>query len=286
VVSNRSSLRARGSSTAQPSSTARVSAARASLPAREVHDRLRSALADLQRAERNAVLWFSEIARRKLYRDLGYASIHQYAELALGFKKSKTSQFLRLSESLKELPGLRRSVAKGELSWTKAREVAKVATPQTETAWIREAKQANSRALEAKVMETRQRARDAGSAVRGQGELAVIEVPSGPTSANSTSGPVPEIAPSVPMDVHFRMTPEQYARFQALVEAIRKRGRREDRTELMLAALEQLALDDAGRVADDAKPSPGPKDGLLAPGRQAPGQPNAPEFTRVNPNVA
>jgi hypothetical protein len=88
------------------------------------------------------------------------------------------------------------------------------------------------------------------------------------------------------MDVHFRMTPEQYARFQALVEAIRKRGRREDRTELMLAALEQLALDDAGRVADDAKPSPGPKDGLLAPGRQAPGQPNAPEFTRVNPNVA
>jgi len=68
---------------------------RASLSAREVHDRLRAALADLQRAERNAVLWFSEIARRKLYRDLGYASIHQYAELALGFKKSKTSQFLR-----------------------------------------------------------------------------------------------------------------------------------------------------------------------------------------------
>jgi hypothetical protein len=43
------------------------------------------------------------------------------------------------------------------------------------------------------------------------------------------------------------MTPEQYARHQALIEAIRKGGRREDRAELVLAALEQLALCDPER---------------------------------------
>lgn len=214
------------------------------LSAREIHDRLRAALAELQRAERNAVLWFSEIVRRKLYRDLGYASIHQYAELALGFKKSKTSQFLRLSECLKELPHLRRSMASGELSWTKAREVAKVATPRTETAWIQKAKQASSRVLEARVKETRRRALKTGSAARGQGELGVRAA--GPGSSSPVS-PSPEAsAPAVPMDVHLRMSPEQYARYQALIEGIRKRGRREDHIELLLAALEQLAMGDSG----------------------------------------
>lgn len=210
--------------------------------------------------------------RRKLYRDLGYTSIHQYAELALGWGKSKTSQFLRLSECLQELPGLRRSVARGELSWTKAREVAKVATPRTETAWIQEAKQASSRALEARVKATRKRARAAGSAVRGQGELVV-------------QGASPE-TPTVPMYIHFRMTPEQYARYQALIEAVRKRGHREDRTELMLAALEQLALSaveeaaprDAGKTA-----GAGRRAVRSGPEKAVPGRPeDRPEFSRVD----
>jgi 5-methylcytosine-specific restriction endonuclease McrA len=229
----------------------------ASLSAREVHDRLRAALSELQRAERNAVLWFSEIVRRKLYRDLGYGSIHQYAELALGFKKSKTSQFLRLSECLKELPELRRSMAAGELSWTKAREVVKVATPGTETAWIQEAKEASSRSLEAKVKETRRRVLEAGSAARGQGELGVpvagAEASSPDVTSPAREGEFTRVnsrtpSPPVPMDVHLRMTPEQYARYQALIERIRKNRHREDRTELMLAALEQLALSGFGAV--------------------------------------
>ena len=65
---------------------------------------------------------------RKLYRELGHSSIRQYAAVELGFGKSKTAQFIRLSESLRTLPKLRRSVAKGELSWTKAREVGRTFT--------------------------------------------------------------------------------------------------------------------------------------------------------------
>ena len=47
------------------------------LGAEEVHRRLQEALADLRRAERNAVLGFAEVWRRRLYRKLGYGSIHQ-----------------------------------------------------------------------------------------------------------------------------------------------------------------------------------------------------------------
>jgi hypothetical protein len=296
---------------------------RTTLSAREVHDRLRAALSELQRAERNAVLWFSEIVRRKLYRELGYSSVYQYAELALGFKKSKTSQFLHLSQALADLPELRRSVAKGELSWTKAREVAKIATSETESVWIQEAKQTSSRKLEARVKETRRRAR-VGVAGRGQGAGSGAgnsvghgtgdgAGSCGRNSAGHGSGhgtgsgagnsvghggghgsngaghgsAVPQKAatPSVPMDVHLRMTGEQYARYQALIEAIRKQEMRGNRTELVLAGLERLVLEGRVKVQGGEKGK--------ASGKEA-GKGDDPisstrrpqEFTRVNPNVA
>ena len=121
---------------------------RALLPAHEVHRRLKEALAELQRAERNAVLWFAEVVGRKLYMDFGYSSIHQYSEIELGFGMSKTSQFLRLSESLEQLPKLRQALARGEIPWSTAREVATVATPKTEARWIAEAKEVPRRVLE------------------------------------------------------------------------------------------------------------------------------------------
>ena len=43
------------------------------------------------------------------------------------------------------------------------------------------------------------------------------------------------------MDLHLRLTAEQYARYQALMEALAKGGDR-DKAELLLAGLEQLAL--------------------------------------------
>ena len=104
----------------------------ASLSAREVDDRLRGSLRELKQAERNCVLWFSDLMKRRLYLELGFSSIYQYASERLGFSESKTAQFVRLSKSLAELPRLRASVARGEVSWTKAREVVKVATRRNE----------------------------------------------------------------------------------------------------------------------------------------------------------
>jgi len=219
------------------------------MSAATVHTRLLAALRDLQRAERNAVLLFGEILRRKLYRDLGYASIQAYAAETLGFTPSKTSQFVRLAGALKELPHLRRSVAAGELGWTKAREVAKVATPHSEQHWITEAKRSSSRRLELKVRATRQQARQAAR-VDGQPTLALGE---------PVADPIPEPAP---VTVSVTFTPEQYARYEALLETIRKRGGRRDssvhgmdRAELLLAALNDMAGDlDRGATAGSSGP--------------------------------
>jgi hypothetical protein len=234
------------------------------LPAKTVDLQLKQALDELRRAEKNAVLWFAEIQNRKLYEKLGYSSIYQYATVELAFSKGKASQFINLAESMRALPKLKRSLSRGEIPWTKAREVSRVATPKTEKAWIAEAKSSTSRELERKVAITKQRAKALRNGASTQGELAAAA----PVMADGTASvgkaaagrgkvtaevgnvvpdragiPLEAIAPAeVPVDLHLRFTPDQYARYEALMEKLRKKGARESREELLLAGLEELAL--------------------------------------------
>lgn len=81
-----------------------------------------------------AVLWFAEVARRALYRQLGHASLQLYATCELGFSDNRNHQFKRLADDLERLPTLREAVATGRVGWTKAQQVARVATESTQAA--------------------------------------------------------------------------------------------------------------------------------------------------------
>ncbi|MFO7610519.1 MAG: DUF222 domain-containing protein, partial [Candidatus Krumholzibacteriia bacterium] len=109
-------------------------------PAREVHRALLAADAAADRARHCAVLWFGEVLRRGLYRDLGYGSMPQYAKTALGFSSSKTTDFMTLAQKLDALPAVRAELAAGHIGYTQAREVVKVATPVTDEHWAAEAR--------------------------------------------------------------------------------------------------------------------------------------------------
>ncbi len=202
------------------------------LSADQVHRSLVSSLAELRRAQQCAVLWFSEVQRRKLYRELGYGSLQQYAQQALGFSQAKTYQFLRLADALTELPKLREATASGEVGWTKARAVASVATPRTEARWVREASSSSRRQLEQQVKQVRQhvrqRVRQHAVASNQQATL-----PMAPPE-------VPAAVDEVPVSLTLRMTSLQRARFEAMVEKARKQGQAGSREELLLAALEDM----------------------------------------------
>ncbi len=207
---------------------------RAGLSAHEAHEQLLCALAELRRAERSALLCFAEIQERKLYRELGYSSMLLYAQEALGFSRSKTFQFLRLAESFDRLPKLKRAVAKGELSWTKAREVVKVASRRSEARWIREAKTSSRRDLESKVRDSRAQARS--------------EVKTDPCQT-SLLDPAPtgldERPEDIPRPLTLSFSAEQRARFEAIIERVRKSTSRpatrsNSREDLVLEALALL----------------------------------------------
>ncbi len=202
---------------------------------------LREALAACDRARECAVLWFAEVQRRTLYRELGFASLELYATQALGFSSNRYWQFKRLADDLGRLPLLREAVAAGDVGWTKAQQVARVATPATENAWVAKAVATGRRELEREVRQSRQLRRRKSTV--GAGQLALM-----PAAAVA-----PECAP--PVTISLRADGLQLARFEALVERARKLGavpRDADRMDLVLAALETLVAGDAAQAAAPA----------------------------------
>ncbi|MCK9996845.1 MAG: HNH endonuclease [Candidatus Krumholzibacteria bacterium] len=193
-------------------------------PAAEVHASLQRSLIVLEEARQCSVLWFGEVMRRGLYRDLGHSSINQYAIQELGFSKSRTDDFIRLARELENLPAVREAVASGELGYTKAREIVSVATPETQDEWLKAAKGTRK-----ELVNEVKKVKRAAKVDSGQGEL----LPSSPTV----------VAPcELPVYFKMKMTPEQEARRSALVERLHKLGGvPTDRVELMLEGLATLA---------------------------------------------
>lgn len=193
-------------------------------PAAKVHVSLRRSLRAMDQAQQCAVLWFADIMRRHLYRELGHPTINQYAMKGLGFSKSRTGDFIRLAQKLERLPAVREAMSSGELGYTKARVIVGVATAETEDKWLEAAK--GTRRELAKKVKTVKRAAKVDP---GQAEL----LP-----------PVATVVAPRELPVRFQvdLTPEQEARRAALVERLHKLGGvPNDRAELMLEALAALA---------------------------------------------
>lgn len=184
--------------------------------ARRAHDTLVHALHAVEEAEKNAVTAFARIYRERHFLLLGYSSIYHYAEEALHFKRGKTEQFVRLAKDMVRLPELARALEEEKLTWTQAREVGKVATPETQKEWVERATQTSRRELEREVRAVRQRRRPAA-------QLPLM--------------PTPRPVADPPVRYAFELTPLQMAEAQALLERLQP-GR--DRAQLFLDALAAL----------------------------------------------
>ena len=137
-----------------------------------------------------------------------------YARQALGFYETRTGDFMRLARKLDQLPAVKAALP--EIGYTKAREIVSVASPRTEARWVAEAKSSSRRELVKKVKRVKRRARK---------------------PAAELFEPVPEPVEEVPVRVSVEFTPEQFARWEVLLEKLRKQGVSGDRAEILLDAL-------------------------------------------------
>jgi len=208
--------------------------------AREADAALRAACQIEEAARKCAVLWFADILRRGLFRELGYSSMQQYAKVALYFSASKTSDFMHLSRKLEKLPRIREALP--DIGSAKARDIVRVASPKTEEEWVNKARICNRRELKEKVKKALKR-----SCKKPAAELF------------AEKEPIAKLAAEVPVRVGLELSPEQHARWQVLWEKLNRRGVTGSREEVLLEALacklDELIGDTATDSTDSANRS-------------------------------
>ncbi len=96
-----------------------------------------------------------EIARRKLYKRRGCASIQEFAAKLAGMSHEKTDKILRLSEVLADKPTLKALLESGAVGYAKLERVAYISTPETDAMWAEKVINLPKVALELCVQEAR-----------------------------------------------------------------------------------------------------------------------------------
>ncbi len=201
---------------------------RPDLGADQVHIALKNSIETMDKAQHCALLWFGEILRRELYRNLGFSTMRSYAMEALGFSPTRAGDFIRLARKLESLPRVKEQVATGKLGYTKAREIASVADPTNEKGWVKVAQEKSRRELETTVRQAKKLALQKRKENPDQGELMPRRAPGAPPAA-------------VPVRVGFELTGAQYARYEAMLAKIGHRGNKAD---LLLDMVEALLVAD------------------------------------------
>jgi len=192
-------------------------------PAQKVDFELRTALKIKDAAHQCSLDWFGEILNRKLFKELGYSSINQYACNELNFSHSKIGHYISLTRKLENLPKLKESVSTGKLGYTVARVVADVADSSNEKDWVDFALNNSRRQVEVEVKRARQEAKD-----KAVGQPSLLPPPAVKT-------PVAVL----PVRLNFEMTPTQFARYEKLMEQVRKnRNVSAEKVEALLEIIE------------------------------------------------
>lgn len=149
-------------------------------------------------------------------------------------------------QQLERLPVLREAVEGGTVGWTKAQQVARVATEATQAAWVEKAATTGRRELELQVRQARKRPELVPA------QLA-FDTAAAPPGVNAAATPVAD----PPTTISLRADGVRLARFEALVEKAHKLGLAPagtDRLDLILEALESLVSGGGG----EQRPAAGP----------------------------
>src|SRR6185503_19653498 len=114
----------------------------------QVHEELSALALEHARLEARIGLGLLRALRAGVHRHLGFGSFAHYAEQLFGYGARTTEDKLRTAEALEHLPELSSALDAGTLTPSAARELARVATPETEREWLDAAKGRSVREVE------------------------------------------------------------------------------------------------------------------------------------------
>lgn len=89
-----------------------------------------------------------EAQRIRLWQQFGYTSLVDYMERELGYTARSAVERLRVANAIEELPAVEEALDQGTLSFSGARELTRIVTPETQAAWLDAAQDKNLRQIE------------------------------------------------------------------------------------------------------------------------------------------
>jgi hypothetical protein len=116
-----------------------------------LHQRLRGIAKRRAALDAEEAQCLREAQALQLWRQLGYVHMAEYLERELGYGPQVGAERLRVARELGALPQMEARLTEGELSYSAVRELTRIATTETEQAWLDEARGKNLRQIEAMV---------------------------------------------------------------------------------------------------------------------------------------
>ena len=114
----------------------------------KLHRRLRRIVKARGALDAQEAAALREAEELKLWRQYGYASMLEYMELEMGYSPRAALERLRVAKAIEELPMIGEAMTQGDLSFSGARELTRVATAETEGEWLEAAQEKNVREVE------------------------------------------------------------------------------------------------------------------------------------------
>lgn len=118
---------------------------------RELHARALAVVGRYRTAEIELLQILEEVERERVHLRFGCHSLFQYAVKCLGLSENVAYTFIYVARKAREVPELKREIAKGALSVSKAKKITGVITRENSAQWIALAQSASQQKLEREV---------------------------------------------------------------------------------------------------------------------------------------
>jgi hypothetical protein len=115
---------------------------------REIDRQLRAIATKRAGLDVEEARWLREAERLRVWRKLGFSTALEYLEDVFGYAPRTAMERLRVARELGELPELEAEVRSGALPYSAAKELSRVMTSATESAWLARARGKNLRDIE------------------------------------------------------------------------------------------------------------------------------------------
>ncbi len=142
------------------------------LPTEELHAELELANTVTSLGRRKLARYLADMEIRGVYVETGHGDAAHYATARLGMKRRSALDYILTGRRLEELPEIDAALCEGEISWSKAKVLVRIAVQETQKDWLEYADDTNCDKLSADVA----RGALGDRPPRGQGGLPEIRI--------------------------------------------------------------------------------------------------------------